>query len=129
VEEIFVNEILEDKYGTHGIVVKNDQAVTCLRTMFGYKIANVLRDQAKSVAEFYLIERFYQYAVFIHFQKESGFYIKLSDFNKKIGNELDEYLFVEAKDWQKSDRDKYVSIVRGILIDKKSEIAKLSVAS
>jgi len=128
VEEIFVNEVLEDKYGTHGIVVKNDQVVTCLRTMFGYKIANVLRDQAKSVAEFYLIERFYQYAVFIHFQKKSGFYIKLSDFNKKTGNELDAYLAVEAKGWQKSDRDKYASIVRGILIEK-SETAKITVAS
>ena len=127
-EEVFVNEILEDKHGTHGIVVKNDQVVTCLRTMFGYKIANVLRDQAKSGAEFYLIERFYQYAVFIHFQKKSGFYIKLSDFTTTAGATLDAYLANEAKDWQKSDRDKFVSIVQGIQKDK-SEIAKISLVS
>lgn len=126
-EEIFVNEIVEDKYGTHGVVVKNDQAVLCLRTMFGYKIANVLRDQAKSVAEFYLIEHFYQYAVFIHFQKKSGFYIKLSDFNKNTAASLDAYLAAEAKGWQKSDRDKYVSIVQGIQKEK-SEIAKITLA-
>jgi hypothetical protein len=127
VEEIFVNEILEDKHGTHGVVAKNDQVVLCLRTMFGYKIANVLRDQAKSVAEFYLIERFYQYAVFIHFQKKSGFYIKLSDFNKNAVAALDTYLATEAKGWQKSDRDKYVSIVQGIQKEK-ADIAKLTVA-
>lgn len=127
-EEVFVNEIVEDKHGKHGVVVKNDQVVLCLRTMFGYKIANVLRDQAKSVAEFYLIERFYQYAVFIHFQKKSGFYIKLSEFNKNGAALLDTYLATEAKDWQKSDRDKYVSIVQGIQKEK-SEKARITVVS
>lgn len=126
-EDIFVNEIHEDKYGIHGIVIKSDQVAICLRTIFGYKIANVLRDQAKSVAEFYLIERFYQFAVFIHFHKKTGFYIKLSDFSKSSGAALDEYLASEAKDWQKMDRDKYASIVQGIWRDK-SETVKIIAA-
>lgn len=126
-EEIFVNEILEDKHGTHGIVVTNDLVVTCLKTVFGNKIANVLINQTKTVAEFYLIERFYQYAVFIQYQKKSGFTIKLSDFKKNVNPTLDTYLATEAKGWQKSDRDKYISIVQGIL-NNKSELAKLIIA-
>lgn len=127
-EEIFVNKIIEDKHVTHGIVVENDLVVKDLKVMFGDKIANVLIKQAKTVSEFYLIERFYQYAVFIQYQKKIGFSIKLSDFNKNTDNALDKYLAVEATDWQKSDRDKYVSIVQGILMDK-SENAKLTVVS
>ena len=126
-EEIFVNEILKDRHGTHGIVVDKDLAVACLKTIFGYKITNALIKQSNTVSEFYLIERFYQYAVFIHFEKKHGFSIKLSDFDKNNPQALDTYLAAEAKGWQKSDRDKYVSIVQGILNDK-VELAKISLA-
>ncbi len=126
-EEIFVNKIKEDKHGTHGLVFEKELVITCLKTVFGNKIANVLINQTKTVAEFYLIERFYQYAVFIQYQKKSGFTIKLSDFKKNVNPTLDAYLATEAIGWQKSDRDKYISIVQGIL-NNKSELAKLIIA-
>ncbi len=126
-EEIFVNNIIEDKHGKHGIVAANDLVVSCLRMIFGNKITNVLINQTKTVSEFYLIDRFYQYAVFIQYEKKTGFTIKLSDFNKNINQTLDVYLATEAKGWQKSDRDKYISIVQGIQ-NAKSELAKLTIA-
>lgn len=126
-EEVFVDEIVTDKYGTHGIVATKELALQCLKTIFGNKITTALTQQAKSVPEFYLIERFYQFAVFIHFQKKTGFVIKLSDFTKNNGM-LNAYLTTEASGWQKSDRDKYASIVQGILNDK-AETAKITLAS
>ena len=123
-EEVIVNEILEDKYATHGIITEKELAETCLKTIFGNKITNALIRQAKSGSEFYLIEHFYQFAVFIHFEKKSGFVIKLSDFTKN-GGTLTAYLAAEAKEWEKIDRDKYLSIVQGILNDK-TELAKIT---
>ena len=121
-----VNEIITNNNVLHGIVVDQKLVFKNFETMSGKKMAEVIFLEIKQNKNFYFIERFCQYVVYVQFRVGLGISMKFSDFGDNIDNVLDQYLKLEAKNWDRKDTLKYVETVQQI-IDNKNEIAEMVV--
>ena len=93
--------------------------------MVGEKIGAVLPFLVEKNDNFFIIERFCQYVGYIQFRTDLGLSMKLSDFKNNMDNVLDEYLELEAKDWELADRMKYIEIVDEIIKDANGDVAEM----
>jgi hypothetical protein len=115
-KEIKVNQIDIDRGVTHGIIVTPDLIAKALKLIFGEeKMTNILILPRVMPDGFHLIEKFHQYVVYVEYRPPIGFSIKVSDFGNNINNVLDEFLELEAKNWESEDITKYVRLVDEII--------------
>ncbi len=125
-KNFFVNKIIEKNNIIHGMTVDQKLVLKNFETMSGKKMAEAISTLVKENKNFYFIERFCQYVVYFQFRVGLGLSMKFSDFGDNINNVLDEYLKLEAKNWDKKDRIKYIEIVQQI-IHNKTEMAEMVV--
>lgn len=124
-KQFLVHTIVEEDNVTHGIAVTNNLIYKNFETMVGEKIGAVLPFLVEKNDNFFIIERFCQYVGYIQFRTDLGLSMKLSDFKNNMDNVLDEYLELEAKDWELADRMKYIEIVDEIIKDANGDVAEM----
>jgi hypothetical protein len=116
-KEFFVNTIIEQDGSKHGITTDYNLVLKNLDTAFGnqfsLKLLKHLGDEERVSGHF--IERMGNYVGYLQYYKETGFTLKLSDFEGDIDKSLDLYLDLESKGWKKEDRIKYIEVAHKII--------------
>lgn len=125
-KELYVNAIHEENGITHGLVGFTNDVKKNLRTIYGNKKFEAMEKAFFSKGAAYFFDRFCQYIVFVQYDPNQGYSMKISDFHKNVDSALDEYRDLQKSQWNQKDIDKIMKLFNEIeRMTNRSELATM----
>lgn len=125
--EVYVNKIYIQNGVTNGIIVLDKTIAKSIPLIYPEKTQKIFFHYISQKQDFHSIDRFAQFVALFQFSNKTGISIKLSDYHNDIDVAIDEYAFLQGKEWETEDRDKIMRIVLEIKEDQTFQRVKLIV--
>jgi len=126
-EELYVNDIDQERGYTLGLAALNKTVVENLKTMYNAdKMAELGHLFMNNPDGTYFFDRFRQFIVFLQYSDQQGLTMTISDYNFSVRNAIDEYMQWAESEWKETDIAQITKLFRDMEKDpNKSTMARM----